>query len=76
MTEYRLFVHNNYDRACGFYHTYGVSVFEDGRLTRIVKDISPDREKIERLIAAFNEGGLDAVHLNQAVEEFLLDFES
>lgn len=75
MTEYRLFIQNEYDRACGYYHTYGISVFEDGRLTRIIKDVSLEREKVERLINAFNDGELDSAHLNQAVEEFLLDFE-
>ena len=74
MTEYRLFVQSKFDRVCGYYHTYGISVFENGRLTRIIRDVSLDREKVDRLIDAFNEGELDAVHLNQAIEEFLYDF--
>ena len=71
MAEYRIYIQSMYDRACGFYETYGISVFDGGVLTRIVKDVTPDREKAERLIAAFNEGDLDPTHLSQAIEDFL-----
>ena len=47
MTEYRLFKQSAYHRAVGFYDTFGISVFVDGELTRIVRDISADREKVE-----------------------------
>lgn len=75
MTEYRLFVHSMYDRACGFYQSYGISVFVDGQLTRIVKDVSPERDKVERLVSAFNDNALDPCHLTQAVEDYLCDYE-
>ncbi len=73
MTEYRLFKQSAYHRAVGFYDTFGISVFVDGELTRIVRDISADREKVERLARLFNEEQLDPVHLTQAVEDFLYD---
>ena len=76
MTEYKLFLQKEYDRTVGFYDSYGISVFENGVLTRIVRDISLDRKAVERMIYVFNEEQLDTVHLNQAVEEFLYDHQT
>ena len=73
MTEYKLFTESMYDRIVGFYKTYGISVFEDGKLTRIIKDISLDRDAVERLICAFNDEKIEAVHLSQAIDEFLYE---
>ncbi len=75
MAEYQLFVQKEYDRANGFYGSYGISVLENGTLIQIVRDLSPDRSAVERLVSVFNENALDPVHLTQAVEEFLYDFE-
>ncbi len=74
MNEYRIFVQSMYDRTCGFYKTYGITVFEGGKLIRVVKDVSSDREKVERLVERFNAENLSPEHLNQAIEDFLLDF--
>ncbi len=73
MTEYRLFEQSMYERAVGFYKTYGISVFSDGELIRIVRDISVERGKIERLARRFNEEQLEPEHLSQAIEDFLYD---
>lgn len=76
MAEYRLFVEKMYDRTCGFYETYGISVCENGIPTRIVKDISLDDQKVSSLVRAFNDEQLDPAHLNQAVEDYLYDLNS
>lgn len=75
MTEYKLFTEQKYDRICGYYHAYGIAAFDDGALQRIVKDISPDKEKILQMTELFNSEGLELTHLSQAVEEFLYDFQ-
>ena len=54
MKEYRLFVQSMYDRSIGFYETYGISVFESGEMTRIIRDISLERDKVEALADRFN----------------------
>lgn len=74
MKEYRLFEQSMYERAVGFYETYGISVFDEGKLTRIVKDVSVDRDKVERLVKKLNMEQLETEHLNQVIEEFLYDF--
>jgi len=76
MTEYRLFVQSMYDRSVGFYESYGISVFEDGVLTRIVRDVSVERIKAEELVQLFNEEHLEPEHLSQAIEDFLFDFKT
>lgn len=75
MREYRLFKQSMYERAVGFYETYGISVFEEGNLTRIVRDVSVDREKVEILVNKLNKEQLETEHLSQVIEEFLYDFE-
>lgn len=76
MTEYKLFKQSMYERTVGFYETYGISVFQCGELMRIVRDVSVDRESVERLISRFNNEELATEHLNQAIEEFLYDLEA
>lgn len=75
MIEYKLYVENKFDRHCGFYETYGISVFRDGERIRSLSDVSVDREKVERLVAIFNSEQLEPVHLNITVEDFLYDME-
>ncbi len=75
MKEYRLFVQTMYDRSVGFYETYGVAVFDDGEMSRVVRDVSVERDKVEALVARFNREHLEPEHLGQAIEEFLFDFE-
>ena len=75
MKEYRLFAQSMYDRVVGHYETFGVSVFEDGVMIRIVRDVSPDRKRVEALVSEFNREHLEPVHLDQAIEDFLLDYD-
>ena len=74
MKEFRLFVQSMYDRSVGFYETFGISVFENNEITRIIRDISVDRGKVEALAAQCNAEQPDAAHLDQVIEDFLCDF--
>lgn len=76
MTEYKLFVQSMYDRSVGFYETYGISVYDNGEIRRIVRDVSLERDRVKSLINRFNLEQLDPAHLSQAVEEFLYDFKT
>ena len=45
----------------------------DGFTARVIPDISDDYDTVARLTRLFNDEDLDPVHLNQAVEDFLID---
>lgn len=76
MLEYRVFVQSMYDRCCGFYETYGISLFDNGEMIRIIRDVSVEREKVEHLIDQLNSEQLEPQHLNQVIEDFLTDFDA
>ena len=59
----------------GSYTAYGIEAVRHGRTVCIIGDISPDRDKMLRLIQRFNEEKLALSHLEQAVEDFLYDFQ-
>ena len=53
--------------------TYGlVAVYNDVRLK--IEDITTDREKIEYIAATLNAEQPELVHLEEILENFLLDF--
>ena len=54
---------------------YGIALIADGECVRIIGELCTDRAPVEELVALFNEEGLDPIHLDQAVEDFLYDFE-
>ena len=53
--------------------SYGISLISNGVVVCIIHDISHDREEVEALIRLYNKEDLDPVHLDQAVEDFLID---
>lgn len=55
--------------------TYGITVYEHGDLLFVIDDISLDKEKIDRLVECFNKERLSPSHLDEALENFLYDFE-
>ena len=75
MIHYEMFFEYKNDSKLGLYGTYGIAAFRDGKLMRIINDVSCDREKVTALTDRFNENFLEPEHLSQAVEEFLYDFE-
>ena len=51
----------------------GVALYRDGVCLAAADDLSPDPEAVSQLVQLFNEEGLDPVHFDQAVEDFLTD---
>lgn len=75
MIHYEVFREYRFDRTFGFYETYGISAFENGRIAYTIKDISTDKDKINALTQRFNTEQLELQHMRQAIEEFLYDLE-
>lgn len=56
---------------------YGIAVFahtehtECNAIIAVVNDLSSDRESVENLINACNEGKLSLIHLNDVVDDYL-----
>lgn len=75
MISYELYAEQQYDRENGAYETYGISVYRGDSVIRVIGDISLDKEKVEALISVMNTGKLSPSHLDEAVENFLYDFE-
>lgn len=50
--------------------TYGISDDE-----RSFSDISTDKSKIERLVMLCNEQKISPIHLDDVIEDFLVDFQ-
>lgn len=50
--------------------TYGITCGE-----RVILDISTNKQSIESLIKKANKTGLSPIHLDDVIEDFLVDFE-
>ena len=75
MIVYKLITEMIVDRENGSYTACGISVYRGDSVIRTIADISPDREKVESLIDLFNREQLSPTQLDEAVENFLYDFE-
>ena len=73
--RYNLFTETKFYEEYGWYQTYGILATTSGQTTYAIGDITLDKEKLLFLIAKFNAEKLELSHLEQAVEEFLYDFE-
>lgn len=73
MVEYKIFTQEVYNSACGFYTTYGIIAFDDGKRSITIGDITLNRESIEKMVYKFNENRLELCHLREAIEDFLYD---
>lgn len=73
MVEYGLLTQKMYNRACGFYTTYGIVAFEGEKRLLAIGDISVNKDHVESLIKKFNDSKLELCHLRQAVEDYLYD---
>lgn len=73
MVEYKLnrkTVKNN----CGESRVaYGIKVCDNSAHLKTIDDVCDDKIAIEKLIRDFNDYELDIAHLEQAVEDFLID---
>ena len=75
MITYKLRAEPKQDPVLGEYKTYGIAVEQEDTVIRVIEDISPDQEKVGRLIGLFNSERLSPSQLDEAVENFLYDFE-
>lgn len=73
--RYELFSETKFQEEYGWYHTYGILAVDGGQTACAIGDITLDKEKMLLLIAKFNAEELELSHLEQAVEDFLYDFE-
>lgn len=53
--------------------SYGIKVVRGRRCVRIIQDITDDRARIDRLIDDLNSLSLDPIHLDEVIEDFLLE---
>lgn len=51
---------------------YGIAAAEDEKILESVCDLTPDLERIERLVRLCNEHKLELVHLKDVAEDFVL----
>lgn len=58
------------DEDEGLHITYGISHNDT-----MIKDVSIDKVKVEKLITLCNELDLSPIHIYDVVEDFLVDFE-
>ena len=76
MTGYEVLIHYEKDVESGGYRTaYGLAVYEDSALIRVVRDVCTDVDSARALTELFNSESLDPIHLSQAVEDYLTDRE-
>lgn len=73
--RYRLITETKFLDEYGNYTAYGIEVIRRGQRVLLIGDISTDRDKLSLLVDRFNNEGLELSHLEQAIEEFLYDFE-
>lgn len=50
--------------------TYGISYAD-----KEIKDISTEKKKVEKLVSLCNNLSLSPIHINDVIEDFLVDFE-
>ena len=54
-------------------HTYGIKVTSDGMLIAFTPNVSTDRQAVQRLTNLCTKEQLDPIHLNDVIEDFLLE---
>lgn len=74
MAAYKLFTEHKQDPELGEYDAYGIAVIQGDTVIKVIDDISPDQEKVGRLIGIFNQEKLSPSQVDEAVENFLYDF--
>lgn len=75
MIHYELHKTQAFNDCCGQYETFGITVFDRGQIICAIEDISLDRDKVKTLVDRFNREHLSPAQLEEAVENFLYDFE-
>ncbi len=74
MIKYAWFPEIKSDGEGGHYHTYGIAVYSRGH-RRMISDVSTEKDKIISLVSSFNDEKLELGQVDEAIENFLYDFE-
>ena len=74
MIKYAWFPEIRSDGEGGHYHTYGIAAFGGGK-ARYISDVTAEKQKIQALAHSFNAERLELSQLDEAIENFLYDFE-
>ena len=75
MIKYAWFSEIKFDHNCGYRHTYGIVGIDIGRGKRIISDVSSDKKTVKALVDLFNIEQLEFTHIDEAIENFLFDYE-
>lgn len=75
MVDYRSFCEPMNDPQLGEYEAYGIIAKDTEGSTRVIHDITCEKEKAEALAAVFNDEQLSLSQLDETIECFLYDFE-
>ena len=71
--EYKLVEETLFSQELGrYYRTYGIAVFENGKQTELVSDVSLDHTDVESLVSKCNKYGLEPIHLYDVIEDLLV----
>lgn len=71
MITYKVIKENLQNREFGRYVSYGICAYsEDTRMIiESISDVSPEKEKAEKLAALCNENKLEPIHLIEVIED-------
>lgn len=76
MAKFGIFSERKQNSDHEYYDAFGIAVSERGETVGIVRDVCADKEKLTDFITLLNSERLDPIHLDEAIENFLYDFEA
>lgn len=56
----------------GQYTSYGIDILKDCKPIRIIKDVSPNKKKLQKLVFLLNKLQPDLLHIDDIIEDFLV----
>lgn len=75
MIRYEILTEHINDDTLGKYETYGITVYNNDRVIRLIGDITCDREKAAALAELFNKEQPGSSQLDEIIEQFLYTLE-
>ena len=75
MIHYELNQQIFFHDECGEYVSYGVTLYRDKAVVRVIGDITPEKSHAEALVKLFNQEALSPVQLDEAIEDYLISLD-
>lgn len=75
MAKYTFFSESAASPELWTYETYGIIAKDEDGSVRVLHDVTCEKEKAMALAAAYSEAQLPLSQLDEAIENFLYDFE-